>query len=344
MRSPIKYYVTGHTAKGYVNYLYDNLQGINQIIRLTHPAKALKTDLFHHLIECYKDRFALEILLSESGSEFLEGVMIPELSLAIVSNTLIEEDSKVQSFDLEQYFSKTKQTKQFETELENLYKKSYDLLNDALQIHEELEAVYVKEMDFSKANQIADNFIENVLKYVPSGNQTSIVKRRLFGTNTYEGAINIVPDLLKRVKRRFYLKGRAGTGKSTFMRKVAKACKQQGLDIEVYHCSFDPKSIDMVLVPKASFCIFDSTGPHEFFPEKEGDEVIDLYKDTVTPGTDEKYQEKITSLTKKYRKKINLAMETLQQSKIPQMALEKEYTFTKQEIENLFFELKRIIK
>src|SRR5699024_6248712 len=81
----------------------------------------------------------------------------------------------------------------------------------------------------------------------------------------------------------------AGTGKSVFMKKVAEACMNHGLDIELYHCSFDPNSVDMVLVRDLDFCIFDSTAPHEKNPDRRDDVVIDLYEEAVAPGTDETY-------------------------------------------------------
>src|SRR5699024_12618825 len=78
-------------------------------------------------------------------------------------------------------------------------------------------------------------------------------------SNTSDGAVNIVPSLIHPLKNRYYLKGRAGTGKSHFMKKVMQACQRHGFDIELYHCSFDPNSVDMVLVRDLDFCIFDST-------------------------------------------------------------------------------------
>ena len=43
----------------------------------------------------------------------------------------------------------------------------------------------------------------------------------------------------------------------------------------------------MVIVRELGFAIFDSTAPHEYFPSREGDEIIDMYALIVTPGTDE---------------------------------------------------------
>ena len=53
----------------------------------------------------------------------------------------------------------------------------------------------------------------------------------------------------------------------------------------------------MVIVRELGFAIFDSTAPHEYFPSREGDEIIDMYALIVTPGTDESMRRKfVTSL------------------------------------------------
>jgi hypothetical protein len=85
------------------------------------------------------------------------------------------------------------------------------------------------------------------------------------------------------------------------MKKVMKAAEDHGFDIELYHCSFDPNSVDMVLIRELEFCIFDSTDPHEYFPNGPGEEEIDMYEKTVTPGTDEKYEKEITELNTTYK-------------------------------------------
>src|SRR5699024_2759711 len=134
-------------------------------------------------------------------------------------------------------------------------------------IHDDLEAIYIQEMDFKRADELIDQFIFRQVKNIPMENRSSQIYRRMFGTNTADGAVNVALELMHPITKRFILKGRAGTGKSVFMKNVAKACEKRGLDVELYHCSFDPSSIDMVLV-RNDFCIMDGTAPHEINPER----------------------------------------------------------------------------
>ena len=85
--------------------------------------------------------------------------------------------------------------------------------------------------------------------------------------------------------------GHTGSGKSTLLKKLMVHAQMKGLDVEVYHCGFDPNSLDMILLPELDTVIFDSTAPHEYFPSRENDVVVDMYKELITEGTDETYAE-----------------------------------------------------
>jgi hypothetical protein len=84
--------------------------------------------------------------------------------------------------------------------------------------------------------------------------------------------------------------------------------------MEVYQCSFDSNSVDMVVIPALKVCLFDSTDPHAFKPKTNGREkIIDLYDIAVTPGTDEKYRNEITVLTTKYKDFMRKGLQELKQ-------------------------------
>lgn len=63
----------------------------------------------------------------------------------------------------------------------------------------------------------------------------------------------------------YILKGGAGTGKSSLMKKLAaKMCDRD--DVVLYFCSSDPDSLDAVIFKKAGVIIVDGTSPHVFDP------------------------------------------------------------------------------
>ena len=322
------YYVTGNTSQGFVNYLTTNIKDIERVIVLKHHSHTIKTAVLKQLIlELKKIDVALEILCSPYGDEYLEGIIARDWSMAILSDTVMTSNVKydkeinLANWLPEQYADIRELTERIHESKE----KSYVKFEKALRIHDDLEAIYIKEMNFDQANNISDDFIEKLLKNTSQQSRIPHIYHRLFGTNTDQGPINKLPQIIENISHRVYIKGRAGTGKSVFLNKIIKACMNYGLDIEQYHCSFDPGSTDMVLVPELNVCIFDSTAPHEMAPDRHDDVVIDLYKETVTPGTDEKYAQEIEQITQRYKTILREGINDLKDAKFWQDKIEKSY-------------------
>ena len=159
-------------------------------------------------------------------------------------------------------------------------------------------------MDFEKLNGLTEK-----LKSIFFGeiflNKKADVRHRFLGAATPIGAVDYVPSLTEGIRKRYFLKGRPGSGKSTLLKKLASAAENRGFDVEIYHCGFDPNSLDMVIVRELGIAIFDSTAPHEYFPTREGDEIVDLYNAAILPGTDEIYSEQIKDISTRYRNKMD---------------------------------------
>ena len=60
----------------------------------------------------------------------------------------------------------------------------------------------------------------------------------------------------------YIIKGGSGTGKSSLMKKVGAHFLQKGEEIEFFHCSADPDSLDAIRLKKYNIAIVDGTAPH----------------------------------------------------------------------------------
>lgn len=89
-------------------------------------------------------------------------------------------------------------------------------------------------------------------------------KREYFaGANTRNGfASRFTETLGGRFKRVYILKGSAGCGKSTFMKRVGERALREGYAAEYIRCSADKKSLDGVLIPALGVAVIDGTAPH----------------------------------------------------------------------------------
>lgn len=68
----------------------------------------------------------------------------------------------------------------------------------------------------------------------------------------------------------YIIKGGPGTGKSTFMKKIAKECFNRGYKPHICPCSSDPDSLDLVVIPETKIVIMDGTAPHTIDPKYAG--------------------------------------------------------------------------
>lgn len=323
------YYVSGNTAKGYVNYIESNMKNMRNIFLVKHPANHVLTALMKQIIDELPKQADIEIINSTSG-DYIAGLILREMSLAVITEEINDPSIKpTEIINVEDRLHLLKNGKESniptETKKEKYKDEAYALLAEGLRIHDDLEDVFINEMDFQKADNLAETFIEELLGDVSQKEKESTIYLRLFGTNTRHGAVNIIPSLIEPINNRYFIKGRAGTGKSVFMKRIITACELMGLDMEVYRCSFDPESIDMIIIRSLDFCIFDSTDPHEFAPEREHDKVIDLYEEAVTAGTDEKYANEIKEITTHYKSFMKKGLKQLKQAAIEQDKIEEKY-------------------
>ena len=90
--------------------------------------------------------------------------------------------------------------------------------------------------------------------------------------NSSEGFVSSFGDNYnaKEGWRVYIIKGGPGTGKSSFMKFVAKTAKEKNITAVACPCSSDPDSLDGVIFPDMKTAIFDGTSPHIIEPYYAG--------------------------------------------------------------------------
>lgn len=83
------------------------------------------------------------------------------------------------------------------------------------------------------------------------------------GANTANGFRGLYDELADEglLDRLYIIKGGAGTGKSTLIRRVSEAFAERGGNVEYYLCGSDPTSIDCAVLD-GRIAILDGTAPH----------------------------------------------------------------------------------
>ncbi|MFX3623586.1 MAG: PRK06851 family protein [Ectobacillus sp.] len=331
------YYAGGNTARGFYSLYRENLEGLDRVFILKGGPGTGKSSLMRGIgREWLAKGYDIELLHCSSDNNSIDGVIIPALKVGIVDGTAphviepkapgaIEEYVNLGlAWNSQQLRDHKEEILSYTAQISQAFWSAYSGFANALKIHDEWEKIYIGNMDFAKANELTESLVHSFFDGKRL-NKKADVKHRFLGAATPKGAVDFVPNLTEDVPKRYFIKGRPGSGKSTMLKKLAAAAEQRGFDVEVYHCGFDPKSLDMVIVRELGIAIFDSTAPHEYFPSRDSDEIIDMYTTIITPGTDEKYAAELQDVSKRYAAQMKEAISFLSQAKALHDELEKIY-------------------
>lgn len=331
------YFAGGNTARGFYSLYESCLSDLNRLYILKGGPGTGKSSLMKEIGKYWVDKgYDIEYLHCSSDNDSIDGVKILELRVGIVDGTAphviepkapgaVEEYINLgEAWDTQKLTSQKETIIKLSNEISEAFNTAYRTFGEALKIHDDWEKIYIENMDFDKANELTKKLIRKFFGRM-SLNKPADVKHRFLGAATPKGAVDFVPNLTEDVSKRYFIKGRPGSGKSTMLKKLASEAENRGFDVEVYHCGFDPHSLDMVIVRELGIAIFDSTAPHEYFPSRDGDEIIDMYGTIIAAGTDEIFAEKIEVYSKQYKDKMKEAISYLAKAKSLHDELEEIY-------------------
>lgn len=293
----MKYYTCAYTSEGFTDLTEENIFDIEKKIELKGSSNHIRNLVLKLALE-YNGGEREEIIC-QGTTDLLSGVILRDKSLAIVNKC----NNADRIINLDSYFG----VPEYNPRTKYLYECMFTSFADAKKIHDSWESIYGRNMDYSRLNRFGESVINKLVKEKSLSGNGKIYKR-FFGTSTVNGPLNFIDDITQNLDKRYFIKGRPGTGKSTFLKKLLARLTESGFDAEVYLCSFDRNSLDMVVSRELSFCVFDSTAPHEKFPQRETDEILDFYKEAGLEGTDEKFERELFNIKSSYDMKIKEGM------------------------------------
>ncbi len=312
----LNYYASGNTSRGYVQLYSSSLQELKHLIQLNGEQGIDKTTLLKAVGEHMKAKGQdVWYIHCPSDPNALDGVIIPGLQIGVIDRssprnitpsspqTVVQDVDMSVAYDQAALENHRAEIDSLTTRIQAEHQAAYDGYADALRIHDDWETLYISKMNFNAANDLTAQFITK-LYGDQNLNKRSRTDYRFLGAATPVGALDFVPNLTEGLKR-YFVKGRPGSGKSTMLKKLTAAGIDRGFDIEVYQCGLDPNSLDMVISRELGFAIFDSTAPHEYFPDQPTDEIIDMYENCFPPGTDEEIANELVAVRGRYSAQMN---------------------------------------
>ena len=89
-------------------------------------------------------------------------------------------------------------------------------------------------------------------------------KKYFASANTEKGFFSFFDVVYGNLDMVYIIKGGSGTGKSTFMRKVADEAEKRQYSVEYFYCSSDPLSLDGIIIEELKTAVIDGTAPHVY--------------------------------------------------------------------------------
>src|SRR5699024_5138456 len=169
---------------GYVNYLFENLQGIQHVIVLQHENEPALTVVFQHVAEAYEKKGGtVEVISGLEHEDTLAGVILRGLNTAILASSVLPTSiSSATVIDIENYMMEAEKAHNRDQE-EEILDTVYAFFKKGLEYHEELAEIFIQDVDFTRADEITKDHIQKLLHDANKRNRQPIVQERMYRTN-----------------------------------------------------------------------------------------------------------------------------------------------------------------
>ncbi|SDC66225.1 MULTISPECIES: PRK06851 family protein [unclassified Candidatus Frackibacter] len=327
----------GNTAQGFYSFYEYLPYNVDRIFIIKGGPGTGKSTFMKKIGETMIEKgFNIEYHWCSSDNNSLDGLVIKELKVAFLDGTaphMVDPEypgAVDEIINLGRYWDRellkeyTKEIKDLNDQIWGLFQRAYDYLATAKLVHDEWEDYYIKAMDFQKANQKTTEVIDKLFNTQPISEEAGQTRRLFASALTPQGPVDYLSSITSNIRNRYIIKGRPGTGKATLTQKVAEAALERGYDVQFFHCSFDPESVDTIIIPKLDVALIDGTAPHQIEPTREGDQVINML-DCVDQEKVDQFNDEILNAKERYNKLISKAITKIANAKSLHDDLEEYY-------------------
>ncbi|MDK2820292.1 MAG: hypothetical protein PWP31_257 [Clostridia bacterium] len=276
---------------------------------------------------------------SDNGS--LDAVVIPAIKVALIDGTAphIVDPKNPGAVDeiihLGDYWDEAKMRAhkkdiiKVNARIGRLFRIAYSALREAKVIREEWESYVSECMNEAQVNKAMANLLENMFKGVAPRYDRPAKTRHLFATAiTPDGIITgHVESLLQDVHQLYAISGEPGSGTPQVLARICELAHDKGLHTEIFHCPFNPKNIDLVIIPELKVAAMNVQPPHTYDPS--GLPELTAMKINLSNYIDQNkladYAHEISSTTYRYQACLDRAVSYIRQAKLTHDKMESFY-------------------
>jgi len=257
-----KIFPGANTSNGFYSYFdYIIPKDVNRIFCLKGGPGVGKSSLMKKVARDFSERgYDVEVFPCSSDPSSLDAVVVKKLKIVLLDATAphvvdpkipgaIDEIVNFGDFwNVDNLEKNKEEVVECNKEIGACFQRAFKYLKAAEPIFYDIESKNMDIMDFGKLNKFTDEFMEKIFKGIENKEELSD-PRHLFGTAiTPIGHIDYSNSLLQDAKKVYYLDGKIGYGKTTFLKRIYDKAILKGLKVEVFHYPLIPEKIESIMI------------------------------------------------------------------------------------------------
>jgi hypothetical protein len=254
----------GNTSKGFYSR-FDNIispEEARRIFVIKGGPGTGKSTLMKNISEIMTDHgYDVELMHCSSDSKSLDGVVVPELRVALIDGTAPHvTDPKApgavdEIINLGEYWSEEAiagnrtRIMKISNEIKVFFQRAYRYLKAAYLIYEDSSALYGSVMNRAGLSSIAGEFSGILFDALPFSDKPGRQRCLFASAITPDGPVSYVDDLLT-LDNIYILEGFPGSGTDIVLERIKTAAVERGFDVEAFYCGFDPDRLEHLIIPE----------------------------------------------------------------------------------------------
>lgn len=271
--------VTSQGFYSYYQYMID--QNANHIFVIKGGPGVGKSSFMKKIGQSMLERgYDLEYHCCSSDNGSIDGIVIPKLKIALLDGTAphvvdpknpgaVDEIINLGDYWNEDMLKQSREEiKLCNVKVSDYFQRAYFALKEAKIAIDEWKYYTSAYQNWSQINQMTLKVEREIFKVIPKNGGS---ERHLFAWgHTPQGKTEYIDTLIKDTETLYNLIGQPGTGKSTFLSKMAERARFFGLNVEYYHNTLDPQKLDLIIIPDLRIALVINSEPYAYTPNYDG--------------------------------------------------------------------------
>jgi len=273
----------GVTYRGFYSYYNYLADADSQHIYVIKGGPGVGKSTFMKKIgqEMLEAGYDIEYHCCSSDNHSIDGVVVPELGIALLDGTAPHiVDPKTpgavdEIINLGEYWQEDRivphrqEIMKCSQEISRCFQSAYFALQDAKNAMDEWEFYLKPNQNWKAINQLYLNTIKDIFP-APSTIGRGKARHLFAWAHTPQGRTQHIDTLIQGLETLYYLQGQAGTGKSTFLARIAEHGQILNYDLEIYHSALEPEKIDLVIIPELATALVMTSEHYTYKPQFPG--------------------------------------------------------------------------